>query len=154
MHLPFIAHTRARQMYVTVMCTRLKRVFRFISCRIVLISVQYDGDGCESIDTIYYTVVYSIYGESTSKDKLPQPSWSVFTKQYTFACYRARQSRVSTRWSPFTTHVKRIVISVYLNSVCYLISYTWLFTKLNLFELLLYVTFLTTKFSRSTVSCI
>ena len=66
-------------------------------------------------------------------------------------CCRASQSRGSTRRSPFTTRVKRIVISVYLNSVCYLISYTRLFMKLNLFEILLYVTFLTTKFSRSTV---
>ena len=48
MHLPFIAHTHARQMYVTITCTRLKRAFPFISCRIVLISVQDDGDGCES----------------------------------------------------------------------------------------------------------
>ena len=135
MHLPFIVHTRARQMYVTIMCMRLKRVFRFISCRIVLISVQDDGDGCES---------------STSKDELPQPRGS-FSKQYTFACYRASQSRVLTRRSPFTTCVKHIVISVYLNSVCYLISYTKIFTKLNLFEVLLYVTFLTTNFSRSTV---
>ena len=61
MHLPFIAHTRARQMYVTITCTRLKRAFRFISCRIVLISVQDDGDGCES----------------TSKDELPQPRGSL-----------------------------------------------------------------------------
>ena len=62
MHLPFIAHTRARQMYVTT-CTRLKHAFRFISCRIVLISVQdvNDGDGCES----------------TSKDNLPQPRGSL-----------------------------------------------------------------------------
>ena len=117
MHLPFIAHTHARQMYVTIMCTRLKHAFCFISCWIVLISVQDNGDGCES----------------TSKDELPQPSRRVFSKQYTFACYRASQSRVSTGRSPFTTHVKRIVISIYLNSVCYLISYTRLFTKLNLF---------------------
>ena len=61
-----------------------------------------------------------------------------FSKQYTFTCYRASQSRVSTRRSPFTTRVKRIVISVYLNSVCYLISYTRSFTKLNLFKNLLY----------------
>ena len=61
MHLPFIAHTRARQIYVTITCTRLKCVFRFISYRIVLISVQDDGDGCES----------------TSKDELPQPRGSL-----------------------------------------------------------------------------
>ena len=64
----------------------------------------------------------------------------VFSQWYTFVCYRASQSRGSTRWLPFTTCVKpivkRIVISVYLNSVCYLISYTTLFTKLNLFEIL------------------
>ena len=61
MHLPFIAHTRARQMYVTITCTRLKRAFRFISCRIVQKSIQDDGDGCES----------------TSKDELPQPRGSL-----------------------------------------------------------------------------
>ena len=44
------------------------------------------------------------------------------------------------------------VISLYLNSVCYLISYTRLFTRLNFFEILLYV-ILTTKFSRSTEYC-
>ena len=48
-------------MYVTITCTRLKRAFRFISCRIVMISVQDDGDGCES----------------TSKDELPQPRGSL-----------------------------------------------------------------------------
>ena len=61
MHLLFIAHTRAHQMYVTITCTRLKCAFRFISLRIVLISVQDDGDGCES----------------TSKDELPQPRGSL-----------------------------------------------------------------------------
>ena len=79
----------------------------------------------------------------------------VFSKRYTFPCYRASQSRGSTRRPPFTRHmkpsVKRIAISIYLNSVCYLISYTRLLTKLNPFEILLYVTFLTTKFSRFTV---
>ena len=124
MHLPFIAHTRARQMYVTITCVRLKRACCFISCRIVLISVQDDGDGCES----------------TPKDELPQARGSL-----------ANNIRVSTRQSPFTACVKRIVISAYLNSVCYLVSYTRLFMKLNLFEILFYNTFLTTKFSRSTV---
>ena len=79
----------------------------------------------------------------------------VFSKQYTFPCYRASQSSGSTRRSPFTTRVKpsikHIVISVYLNAVCYLISYTRFFTYLNLFKILLSVTFLTTKFSKSTV---
>ena len=97
-------------------------------------SVQDDGDSCKS----------------TLKDELPLAK-RVFSKQYTFTYYRASQSRVSTRRSPFTTCVKRMVISVYLNSMCYLILYTRLFTKLNLFKILLYVTFLTTKFSRSTV---
>ena len=59
MHLLFIAHTHACQMYVTITCTRPKRAFRFISCRIVLI--QDDGDGCES----------------TSKHELPQPRGSL-----------------------------------------------------------------------------
>ena len=35
--------------------------------------------------------------------------------------------------------------------MCYLILYTRLFTKLNLFEILFYITFITTKVSRSTV---
>ena len=38
-----------------------------------------------------------------------------------------------------------------LNSVSYLILYTRLFMKLNLFKILLHVTFITTKVSRSTV---
>ena len=61
MHLPFIAHTRACQMYLTISCTRLKRVFHFISCRIILISLQDDGDGYVS----------------ASKDELPQPRGSL-----------------------------------------------------------------------------
>ena len=56
-----MAHPRACQMYVTIMCTRLKCAFCFISCWIALISVQDDGDGCES----------------TSKDELPQPRGSL-----------------------------------------------------------------------------
>ena len=47
--------------------------------------------------------------------------------------------------------VKYTVISVYLNSVCYLISFTRLFMKLNLFEILLYITFIKMKVSGSTV---
>ena len=43
MHLPFIAHTHARQMYVTITYTRLKCVLRFITLMIVLISIQDDG---------------------------------------------------------------------------------------------------------------
>ena len=61
MHLPLIVHTRPRQMYVTITCTRLKRAFRFISCRIVLISVQDNGHSCAS----------------TLKDELPQPRGSL-----------------------------------------------------------------------------
>ena len=80
-------------------------------------------------------------------------TWSkkVFSKRYTFPCYRASHSRVMTTQSPFTTRIKCIVISVHLNFVCYLISYTTLFMKLNLFEILFYITFITTKVSRSTV---
>ena len=75
MHLPFIAHTRACQMYVTITCTRLKRAFRFIGCRIVLISVQDDGDGCES----------------TSKDELPQPRGSLANNIPSHAIEQANQ---------------------------------------------------------------
>ena len=79
----------------------------------------------------------------------------VFSKQYAFLCYKANQSRGSTRRPSFTTWVKPsikcIVISVYLNSVWYLILYTRLFTKLNLFEILLNVTFIAMKVFGSTV---
>ena len=61
MHLSFIAHTRAHLMYVTIACMRLKHALCFISFRIVLISVQDDGDSCES----------------TSKDELPQSRGSL-----------------------------------------------------------------------------
>ena len=74
MHLPFIEHTRARQIYV-ITCTRLKRVFRFISCRIVLVSVQDDGDGCKS----------------TSKDELPQPRGSLANNIPSHAIEQANQ---------------------------------------------------------------
>ena len=84
-------------------------------------------------------------------------TWSkrVFSKQYTFLCYRTGQSRGSITRLPYTTHlkpsVKCIVISIYLNSVCYLITYFRLFTKLNLFKILFYITFITTKVSRSMI---
>ena len=75
MHLPYIAHTRARQIYVTIMYTRLKHAFRFISCWIVLIRVQDNGDGCES----------------TSKDELPQPRGSLASNIPLHTIERANQ---------------------------------------------------------------
>ena len=48
MHLPFIAHIHACQMYVTIMCMRLKCTFHFITELIVPISVQDDGVTCGS----------------------------------------------------------------------------------------------------------
>ena len=99
---------------------------------LVLISVQDDGDGCEN----------------TSKDELPQPRASLADNIPSCAIEQANQE---FRQDYHSQHASNTVISVYLNTVCYLISYTTLFTKLNLFKILLYVTFLTTKFSRSTV---
>ena len=72
-------------------------------------------------------------------------SQKVFSEQYTFLCYGASQSRCSTRRLPFTTRAssnmhqtKRHTHSnFHLNSTCYLILYTRLFTKLNLLEILL-----------------
>ena len=75
MHLPFIPYTHARQMYVTITYARLKHAFRFVSCQIVLISVQDDGTGCES----------------TSKDKLPQPRWSLANNIPSCATEQANQ---------------------------------------------------------------
>ena len=68
-------------------------------------------------------------------------TWSkkVFSKRYTFPCYRAAQSTGSTRQPPFTTLVKPSIKHIVI------------FTKLNHFEILLYVTFITMKVSRSTV---
>ena len=84
----------------------------------------------------------------------------VFSKRCTFLCYRASQSRCSTRRPPFTTRAssnmhqtKRHTHSNFrLNSMCYLISYTRLFTKLNLLETLLYVTYIAMKLPRSIVN--
>ena len=75
MHLPFIAYTHACQMYVTITFTRLKRAFRFISCWIVLISVQDGGNSCES----------------TSKDELPQPRGSLANNIPSCAIEQANQ---------------------------------------------------------------
>ena len=84
----------------------------------------------------------------------------VFSKQNrpTFPHYSQedhhRQTTLVSRAHETKPHVftciKRIVISVHLIP-CFLISYTRLFTKLNLFEILFCGTFITTKFSRSTV---
>ena len=93
MHLPFTVHTHARQMYV---CDnniyKAQCVLRFITWMIVLISVQDDGTV-----NVLQRMNYLIKG--------------VFSKRYTFLCYRASQSRSSTRRSPFTIHVKRILYS-------------------------------------------
>ena len=75
MYLLFIAHTHAFQMYVTITCTRRKHAFHFISFRIVLISVQDDGDGCES----------------TSNDELPQPRGSLANNVPSRATEQANQ---------------------------------------------------------------
>ena len=87
-------------------------------------------------------------------------SQKVFSKQYTFLCYRASQSRCSTSRPLFTTRAgsnmhqtKRHTHSNFrLNSMCYLISYTRLFMKLNLLEILLYVTYIAMKLPRSIVN--
>ena len=52
-----------------------QHAFRFISCRIVLISVQDDSDGCES----------------TSKDELPQPRGSLANNIPSCATEQANQ---------------------------------------------------------------
>ena len=140
MHLPFIVHIHARQMYVTITCTQLKCALHFIRG---FISWLYWYWTCRTMALWNYFEGWTTWAKRVS------------SKHYTFSCYRASQSRDSKRWPPFTTcvkpSVKHIVISVHLNSLCYLIPYTRLFTKLNFFEILLYVTILLTKFSRSTV---
>ena len=140
MHHPFIVHTRTCQMYVTITCARLKHAPCFITW-----SYWY----------VYRTLaLWNWVG--ISKNELAH-TWAkrVFSKLYTFSCYRASQSRGTTRRPSFTAcvkpSIKYIVIFIYFNSVCYLISYTRLFTKLNLFLILLYIAFLTTKFFRSRV---
>ena len=92
-----------------------------------------------------------LWKNSEGSTTVPDPKGSLANDIHTFLCYRASQSKSSTRQPPFTTHVKCIVTYVYLNSVSCLILYTRLYTKLNLFEMLLYATFITTKASRSTV---
>ena len=92
-----------------------------------------------------------LYYGSTPKDELPDPRGSLANDIPSRAIEQASQEVWQDNHHAQLTPVKRIVISIYLNSVCYLISYTRLFTKLNLFEILLYITFITTKVSRSTV---
>ena len=129
MHLPFIAYTLACQMYVTITCTRLKRVLRFISW-------------------LYWYRAMMLW-----KYFKGWTTWAkrVFSKRYTFPCYRASQSRGLTRRLPFTTcikpSVKRIVISVNLNSVCYILDYYEIKSLRNF----TFITFLPTKFFRSMV---
>ena len=89
--------------------------------------------------------------ESTLKDVLPDPRGCLANHIPSRAIEQANQEVWQDNHHAQLTPVKHIVISVYLNSVCYLISYTRLFTKLNLFEILLYITFITMKVSRSTV---
>ena len=61
MHLPFIAHTCAHQMYVTITCSVRNVCFALLVDCTDTVSVQDDGDSCES----------------TLKDKLPQPRGSL-----------------------------------------------------------------------------
>ena len=89
--------------------------------------------------------------ESTSKDELPQSRGSLTNNIPSRAIEQANQEYCKDCCQSQHLSNAYIVISVYLNSVRYLILYTRLFMKLNLFEILLYVTFLTTKFSRSMV---
>ena len=96
---------------------------------------------------------------NTPKDELPYPRGSLANNIATFLCYRASQSRCSTRQLPFRhsmyqTHCNFCIFKLFKFCV-YLILYTRSFTKLNLFENLLYryIKFITTKVSRSTVYC-
>ena len=90
---------------------------------IVLISVQDDGT---------VEVLHKGY-------ELPDPRGSLANGRYIFLSYRTGQSRGSTRPTVIKPSIKHIVISIFLNSVCYLISYTRLFIKLNLFEFYFYI---------------
>ena len=136
MHLPFIVHTRASQMYLPITCSyKAQTCVSLYQCWVVLISVQDDGDGCKS----------------TSKNELLQPRRTLANN---IPLHAIQSKPIKSFNKPIAIHNMRqthSIISVYLNSVYYLISYTRLFTKLNLLEILLYVTFLTKKFSRSTV---
>ena len=110
-------------MYVTISktCTRFKHAFRFI---IVLIGVQDDG-AAKVLRRMNYLIQ------------------EVVSERNTFPHYRASQSRGSTRELPFTTRVKPIIKHVYSNFHVnklhvYLILYTRLLKKLNLFEIVHY----------------
>ena len=127
-------HACTPNVHVMITCTRLKHAILLVDCTDKRKGWWRSG--------------------RTSKDKLPQLRGSLANDVATFPSYRASQSRSSTRRLPFTTCIKpsieSIVISVYLNYTCYLLSYTSLFTKLHLHKILLYVTFLM-KFFRSMV---
>ena len=52
MHLAFIAHTRACQMYMTIMCMRLKRVLHFI----MLLTIVQDDGAAEALQRMNYLI--------------------------------------------------------------------------------------------------
>ena len=60
MHLPFIAHNHACQIYVTIMYTRLKCALHFITGMIVLISVQ-DHGTVDVLQRINYLIKEGLY---------------------------------------------------------------------------------------------
>ena len=75
---------------------------------------------------------------STLKNELPDPRGSL-------------ANHIPSRAIPFTTCIKCIITFCIFKFCVYLLSYIRLFMKLNLFKILLYVTFITMKVSRSTV---
>ena len=76
----------------------------------------------------------------------------------TFLHYRASQSRGLTRGMPSSSLACMRQMHSNFHTVLkfrvYLISYTRLFTKLNLFDILFYGTFIAIKISRSTVDSV
>ena len=133
MHLSFIVYTRASQMYVK------NNVYKIQMCFALLVDCT---DKC--------TGWWRWLCESTSKVELPQPRGSL-TNNYTFACYRLSQSRVSTRLLPFTTPCQTHNNFCIFKFCVYLILYTRLFTKLNLFQIFTLRYTFNNKFSRSMV---
>ena len=108
----------------------------------------YKAQMCTSFyySTDKYTGVWR-YG-STLKDRLRMYLIQrVFSKQNTFLHYRASQSRGLTRGPSFITRIKPSVKCIVIfESYVYLILYTRLFSKLNLFKFYFTIHLLQQKF--------
>ena len=131
-HLPFITHARACHMYVKITCMRLKCALRFV---IVLIAKCTAG-------------MMALWKHS--EDELPDSRGHLANN-----IIPVLQSKPIKKFDETTTNCNMLQTKHQTHSNfrlfkfhVYLILYTRLLTKLNLFKILLYITLISMKVSR------